>query len=89
MVATSTALVTKSVLSWLSTILEAHKNAGDSSENAALCKSIVSATVTKITSGATILTLAGFQIYREKSEFERKNTITLMMGFEGEEHGAS
>ena len=68
-------------------ILEAHKNAGTLSENAALCKSIVSTDlVTKIAEsyGATMFNvLTGFKFIAEKiQEFEEKHNHTYMMGFE-------
>ena len=68
-------------------ILEAHKNAGNLPENAALCKSIVSTDlVTKIAEsyGATMFNvLTGFKFIAEKiQEFEEKHNHTYMMGFE-------
>ncbi|HEV7050778.1 TPA: phospho-sugar mutase [Streptococcus pneumoniae] len=68
-------------------ILEAHKNAGTLTENAALCKSIVSTDlVTKIAEsyGATMFNvLTGFKFIAEKiQEFEEKHNHTYMMGFE-------
>lgn len=68
-------------------ILEAHKQAGNLPENAALAKSIVSTElVTKIAEsyGATMFNvLTGFKFIAEKiQEFEEKHNHTYMFGFE-------